>query len=173
MLFPNLVWIHPQFQFHLISHGSRQSLLSHCKNLSKPFHNIMSVFFSLSSFKTNDASFPPWLHPNLPKFAAETDGPFLHSGASSVCSCLSPALIYERNGTNQSPRGRSVPIHTRQHPLTPAPLHVLLSPPILPPPGVQNSLPKTHSLSPAGSSRLAARGPQTQTPAYRIAARAQ
>lgn len=75
--FFNIILIHPYFQFCLISHGSRQILLSHCKNLSNPFHNIMSVFFSFLSLKTNDASFLSWLHPHLPKFAVETDGPFI------------------------------------------------------------------------------------------------
>lgn len=71
---------------------------------------------------------------------------------SSVCSCLSAPLIYERNGVNQSSCSPSVIVHN-QHLL-------LLYPPIPSLHWVQNGLPKVYSHSPAGSTSVAARDPE-------------
>lgn len=66
---------------------------------------------------------------------------------SSVCSCLSAPLIYERNGVNQSSLSLSTISTSFSCSLTSLPHN-------------QNSLPTVHSHSPAGSISVAVRDPE-------------
>lgn len=84
----------------------------------------MSVFFSFLLFKTNDASFCSGFTLIFPFCCRDRWPVHQVSMPSSVCSCLSASLIWERNGTNQSSCRPSIIVHNRA-----APSHAIPSPP--------------------------------------------
>lgn len=137
-------------------HRSRQILLSHCKNLSAPFHN-MSVF-SFYHLRQMMPLFCLGFTLLSPSLLLRQMAHSSSSVPSSVHSCLSASLIDERNGTDQSPHSPSITVHNQaasSHtlPSPPSP-PCLLSPPSLSPHWVQNGLPQTHTVIhlPGGSS---------------------
>lgn len=100
--FFNLIWIHSVSI--LLNIAQDQFFLFPEKNLSEPFHNMLSAFFSLiAEDKRYFAS--AFASPHLPSLPRRQMAPPSRSMPPSQCLHSSASLIYGRNQANQLPPG--------------------------------------------------------------------